>query len=184
MPHLMTTPAKTLPCIILIGMAGAGKSTVGKELARELQWAFLDSDYLIEAAYGMPLHYVAETLGKEAFVSVECSMVCSLKASRAVIATGGSVIYCEEAMRHLARLGTIVHLDVPWPVIEARLARNPQRGLAIAPGQTLAELFDERQALYQRWADVSVSARGENPGEFARRIRACLPQQEDAQQRF
>ena len=140
-PDLVAAPARLAPCIILIGMAGAGKSTVGGVLARELGWAFLDSDHLIEALYGARLQDVTDALGKEAFLDAECTVIRAIKANRTVIGTGGSVVYREEAMRHLAKLGPIVHLDLPLAVIEERIARNPQRGLAIAPGQTLPTSF-------------------------------------------
>ena len=153
-PDLVAAPARLAPCIILIGMAGAGKSTVGGVLARELGWAFLDSDHLIEALYGARLQDVTDALGKEAFLDAECTVIRAIKANRTVIGTGGSVVYREEAMRHLAKLGPIVHLDLPLAVIEERIARNPQRGLAIAPGQTLADIFREREALYAAWADL------------------------------
>jgi shikimate kinase len=167
---LMTPPSHPSPCIILIGMAASGKSTVGKELARELAWAFLDSDHLIEATYGQPLQTILESLGKESFLRVESALLCTLKVSRTVIATGGSVVYREETMLHLASLGTIVHLDVAWPVIEQRLIRNPQRGLVIAKEQTLANLFNERRSLYRRWGGVRVPAHAESPKEYAKRI--------------
>ena len=117
-PDLVATPARLAPCIILIGMAGAGKSTVGSALARELGWAFLDSDHLIEALYGARLQDLTDALGKEAFLDTECGVIRAIKANRTVIGTGGSVVYREEAMRHLVALGSIVHLDVPLAVIE------------------------------------------------------------------
>ncbi|MCD7983394.1 MAG: AAA family ATPase, partial [Desulfovibrio sp.] len=132
-PDLVATPARLAPCIILIGMAGAGKSTVGSALARELGWAFLDSDHLIEALYGARLQDLTDALGKEAFLDTECGVIRAIKANRTVIGTGGSVVYREEAMRHLAALGPIVHLDVPLAVIEEPVARKPHRGLARAP---------------------------------------------------
>ena len=147
-PDLVAAPARLAPCIILIGMAGAGKSTVGGVLARELGWAFLDA---------------------------ECTVIRAIKANRTVIGTGGSVVYREEAMRHLAKLGPIVHLDLPLAVIEERIARNPQRGLAIAPGQTLADIFREREALYAAWADLRCDSQGKNPRECAQWILRHLP---------
>lgn len=175
-PDLVATPARLAPCIILIGMAGAGKSTVGSALARELGWAFLDSDHLIEALYGARLQDLTDALGKEAFLDTECGVIRAIKANRTVIGTGGSVVYREEAMRHLATLGSIVHLDVPLAVIEERVARNPQRGLAIAPGQTLADIFHEREALYAAWAGLRCDARNKNPRECAQWILRHLPQ--------
>ena len=174
-PDLVAAPARLAPCIVLIGMAGAGKSTVGGVLARELGWAFLDSDHWIEALYGVRLQDVTDALGKEAFLDAECTVIRAIKANRTVIGTGGSVVYREEAMRHLAKLGPIVHLDLPLTVIEERIARNPQRGLAIAPGQTLDDIFREREALYAAWADLRCDSQGKNPRECAQWILRHLP---------
>ena len=91
-PDLVAAPARLAPCIVLIGMAGAGKSTVGGVLARELGWAFLDSDHLIEALYGVRLQDVTDALGKEAFLDAECTVIRAIKANRTVIGTGGSLL--------------------------------------------------------------------------------------------
>lgn len=174
-PFPIAAPLVPAPCIILIGMAGAGKSTVGMALARELDWAFLDSDHLIEAVYGARLQAVTDALSKEAFLDAECTVIRSIKACRAVIATGGSVIYREAAMRHLNALGPVVHLDVPFAAIAERVARNPQRGLAIGPGQTLEDLFNERAQLYRKYARVRCDAGNKNPAQCARWIIRHLP---------
>lgn len=155
-------------CITFIGMAGAGKTTVGRMVARSLNWAFVDSDHIIEAAYAAPLQSVADAMSKEAFIDMEAEIVGSLRLCRTVIATGGSVVYRESSMEHLAALGPVVYLDVPMKIILERIARNPDRGLAIAPGQTLEELFREREELYRRYATVSVPAYGLAPAESAR----------------
>ncbi len=162
-PSSITAPARPSPCITLIGMAGAGKSTIGEALARRLDWAFMDSDHLIEAVYAARLQDVTDALGKDAFLDVEASIISAIKAHRTVIATGGSVVYREKAMRHLASLGPIVHLDVPLNIVEERIARNPQRGLAIGPGQTLRDIFLERQELYTRYANLCCEATCKNP---------------------
>ncbi|WP_077073932.1 homoserine kinase [Mailhella massiliensis] len=155
-------------CITFIGMAGAGKTTVGRMVARSLGWAFVDSDHIIEAAYAAPLQSVADAMSKEAFIDMEAEIVGRLRLCRTVIATGGSVVYRESSMKHLASLGPVVYLDVPMKIILERIARNPDRGLAIAPGQTLEELFREREELYRRYATVSVPAYGLAPAESAR----------------
>lgn len=162
------------PCISIIGMAGAGKSTVGQALAQTLGWAFMDSDYLMEALYGSRLQGVTDELSKEAFLDLEACVVDSVRAARTVLATGGSVVYREAAMRHLASLGPVVHLEVPLALIEERIARNPERGLAIAPGQTLRGLYEEREALYRRYADVCCPAEGRTPQQCAEWIRDRL----------
>lgn len=157
-------------CVTFIGMAGAGKTTVGRLVARTLGWAFADSDHLIEAAFAAPLQRVADALTKEAFIEVEAEIVGRLRLSRTVIATGGSVVYRQKTMEHLASLGPVVYLDVPMKVILERIARNPDRGLAIAPGQTVEDLFREREALYRRYASITVDSFGVSPAESARRV--------------
>lgn len=154
-------------CVVFIGMAGAGKTTVGRMVADALGWAFADSDHIIEAAYGAPLQDIADAMSKDAFIDVEAEIVQSLRLQRTVLATGGSVIYRAETMAHLASLGPVVYLDVPMSDILERIARNPDRGLAIAPGQTVEDLFREREELYRRYAGVSVPSIGMTPGETA-----------------
>ena len=145
-------------CISLIGMAGAGKSTVGKLLASRIGWVQVDTDHLIEAAYGKRLQDVTDSMSKEAFLDVEAETICGIRLNQTVLSTGGSVVYREAAMRHLQSLGPVVHLDAPLPLILARIAQNPDRGLAIAPGQTIEDLFAEREELYRRWATHTISA--------------------------
>ena len=175
-PPSIAVPASPAPCIVLIGMAGAGKSTVGSALARELNWAFADSDHIIEATYGARLQDITDALGKSDFLDMEARIIGALRAQRTVIATGGSVVYRQEAMRHLAGLGPVVYLDIPLSVVEERVARNPQRGLAIAPGQTLADIFHEREDLYRRYADLRCDAASNGPEACVRWILEHLPQ--------
>ena len=163
-------------CITFIGMAGAGKTTVGRIVARSLDWAFADSDHIIEATFGASLQSIADAMSKDAFIDMESKIVCDLHFARTVISTGGSVIYREKSMEHLRSLGPIVYLDVPMPIILERIARNPDRGLAIAPGQTVEDLFREREELYRRYADVTVAACGVTPAESAKRVLEKLAQ--------
>ena len=157
-------------CITLIGMAGAGKSTVGKQLARLLDWKLMDTDQLIESVYGVPLQNITDKLGKDAFLDVEATVICAIRAHRVVLATGGSVVYRENAMAHLHSLGPVAYLDVPLPVILKRIARKPLRGLAIAPGQSVEDLFRERESLYTRYADCIIDADGLLPEGCAKTI--------------
>lgn len=175
-PAFAVAPSSPARNISLIGMAGAGKSTVGGALAQELGWAFIDSDHLIEAAYGARLQDITDALGKEAFLDTEARVICAIKANRTVIATGGSVIYRADAMRHLAELGPVVFLDVPFALIEERVSRNPERGIAMNPGEKLEDIFNERLALYTRYADLHCPAEGKNPTQCAQWILANLPQ--------
>lgn len=142
------------PCIAIIGMAGSGKSTLGQALAARLGYAFVDTDNLMEAAYGAPLQAITDAISGEDFLDLEGRFVSSLRMGRAVISTGGSVVYRDAAMQHLRSLGPIVSLDAPLRVIQERIALKPDRGLVIAEGQTIEELYNERSALYNRYADI------------------------------
>lgn len=161
-------------CITLIGMASAGKSTLGKILAHELGWVFIDTDHLIEGQYGTNLQAVTDSMTKDEFLDVECSVVSALRAKRCIIATGGSVVYREEAMKHLSSLGPVCHLDVSLPTILERISENPDRGLAIAPGQTIEDLYNERAALYKKYASFSVKCENKTAGECVTALLTAL----------
>lgn len=156
---------KRLPCVILVGMPGAGKTTIGARLAKDLDWAFMDSDHVIESLYSTNLQSVTDALGKEAFLDVECEVICSMRLSRCVIATGGSVVYRQKAMDHLATLGPIVYIELALEKIEARVAANPLRGIAMAPGQSLADLYAEREMLYRNASALVCNSGEMNPQE-------------------
>ncbi len=161
-------------CIVVIGMAASGKTTVGRELAQLLGMPQMDADNLIEAVYGAPLQAVTERMGKEEFLDLESAVIRGINVKGAVISTGGSAIYRPEAMRHLSGLGPIVYLSVSLEIILRRIARKPERGLAIAPGQTVEDLYNERRALYEKYATITVEG-GEAPArEYARHIAAKL----------
>ena len=115
---LLKKPKASLPCISLIGMAGSGKTTIGVALARALGWAFIDTDSLIEAAYATRLQDISDALSRDAFLDMEADFICSLRTSRTVISTGGSVVYRDRGMKRLRDLGLIVRLDAPFRVIE------------------------------------------------------------------
>ncbi|OBQ52746.1 homoserine kinase [Halodesulfovibrio spirochaetisodalis] len=161
-------------CITLIGMASAGKSTLGKMLAHELGWVFIDTDHLIEGQYGTNLQAVTDSMTKEEFLDVECAVVSAVRAKRCVIATGGSVVYREAAMEHLRTLGPVCHLNVELPTIVKRISAKPDRGLAIAPGETIEDLYNERAALYRKFADVSIECDNKTPGECVTALLAAL----------
>jgi len=157
-------------CVTLIGMAGAGKTTVGRALAKQMDWVQVDTDHLIEAVYGTSLQAVTDMMSKEEFLDVECSVLSKVKAERTILSTGGSVVYRKAAMDHLASLGPVVFMEVSTPIILERIARNPNRGLAIAPGQTIEDLIAERYALYNAYADYILHADCLNPEECAKAI--------------
>jgi len=143
--------------IVLIGMPGAGKSTLGVLLAKELSRSFLDTDICIQTREGRTLQSILETHGVPYFLRVEESHVLSLTCTGSVIATGGSVVYSPKAMAHLRRGGTVVLLDLSLPLLVQRIRDMDSRGIAMAPGQDLANLYHERKPLYDRYADICIS---------------------------
>ncbi len=138
-------------------MAAAGKSTIGRRLAKHLRWAFVDTDLLMEAWWGAPLQHIRDSLGLTAFLQAEADQILRLNLRQCVVGTGGSVVYSEAAMAHLADLGVIVHLKSSFTSIARRLTNPASRGLAMGPNQTLRELYDERAPLYARFAQVTVN---------------------------
>ncbi|RMF48560.1 MAG: shikimate kinase [Deltaproteobacteria bacterium] len=156
--------------IILIGMPGAGKSTVGVVLAKRLGLGFVDTDLLIQMRTGRRLQQIIDEDGLAAFRALEEQTVMEFDVCDAVIATGGSVIYSDKAMRHLAAIGTLVYLDVPLTELEKRLHDMESRGLVIDPGSTLADLYAERTPLYRRWADLRVDESDRNLEEVVDQI--------------
>lgn len=144
--------------IILIGMAATGKSTIGKQLAERLDWAFVDTDQLLEAWWGAPLQAVNDYLGRDGFIRAEAEQILRIKLNRCIIATGGSVVYDDAAMLHLKHLGRIVYLQASFASISRRLTNPTSRGLAISAGQTLQDLYEEREPLYARHAQTVVDS--------------------------
>ncbi len=149
--------------IILIGFPGAGKSTVGVLLAKCLGYDFLDTDLLIQQREGMLLQTILDTRGIDAFLDVEERVVAGVDCRRTVIAPGGSVVCREKAITRLKTLGTVVYLRLPCAELEARLSDISTRGVAIAPGQTIRDLYDTRSPLYERYADLIVDEEGQTP---------------------
>lgn len=141
--------------IVMIGMPGSGKSTVGALLAQRLKYAFLDVDALIVKAYGAPsLQKVLDDLGNEGFLDAEARIIAGLDCHNTVVSPGGSAVLREAGARHLKALGPVVYLDPPYAVLEKRLGNLAVRGVTLAPGQTLRELWEYRGPFYQKYADV------------------------------
>lgn len=140
--------------IVLIGMPGAGKSTVGVVLAKVVGHKFVDSDLVIQEQTGKLLHELITEHGLEGFLKIENRTNATLEYSKAVIATGGSVIYGKEAMEHLKEIGLVVYLKLSLESIAERLGDLQQRGVALKDGQGLKELYEERVPLYEKYADV------------------------------
>lgn len=146
--------------IVLIGMPGVGKSTVGVILAKVLGYQFLDADLVIQEQEGKLLHEIIEEKGTDGFIRVENRVNASLDTDKTIIATGGSVVYGTEAMEHLKEIGQVVYLEVPFEELEKRLADIKGRGVVLRVGQTLKDLYLERTPLYEKYADVTVNEEG------------------------
>ena len=142
--------------IILIGMPGVGKSTVGVILAKVLGYQFLDADLVIQQQEGKLLREIIEEVGTEGFIEVENRVNASIEAKKTIIATGGSVVYGKEAMEHLSNIGTVVYLKVPFKTLEKRLADIKGRGVVLKEGQDFLGLFEERTPLYEKYADIMI----------------------------
>ncbi len=168
--------------LILIGMPGAGKSTVGKHLARSLSLPFLDTDQLIEDRWGSTLQEIIDSEGLEAFRIREEETILSLNVVRHVISTGGSVVYYPRAMVHLQDLGWILWLDLPFEELESRLANGVEdRGLVRTPKQSLADLYRERKPLYERYAQIRMETLDKTDQQVVREILKCLHLEDSAQ---
>ncbi len=143
--------------IILIGMPGAGKSTVGVLLAKRIGYSFLDTDIQLSTNEGLTLPRVIDISGYDGFLRRENELGKSLNCEKTVIATGGSMVLCEEAMRHLKQNGLVVWLRVPINNLMARLPQNlASRGIAAPAGMGLTEIYQARLPYYQRYADITV----------------------------
>ena len=146
--------------VILIGMPGCGKSTVGVVLAKTMGYRFLDSDLLIQETEGKLLSEIIESNGIDGFNEIENRVNSKIKADRTVIATGGSVVYGREAMENLKSIGVVVYIRLPYNEIEKRLGDLAKRGVSIREGQTLRQLYDERVPLYEKYADIIIDEDG------------------------
>ncbi|MBS3803540.1 MAG: shikimate kinase [Oleiphilaceae bacterium] len=142
--------------IVLIGMPGSGKSTVGVLLAKQATLAFTDTDLIIQASRGRSLQDIVDGDGYEILRQIEEQALLSVNVSNHVIATGGSAVYSAPAMAHLKSQGLVVFLDVSLATVERRIGNFSLRGISKRKDQSLAELFDERHELYLRYADVVI----------------------------
>ncbi len=142
--------------LALIGMPAVGKSTVGVLLAKKMGYAFQDTDILIQTKERMTLARIIEERGLQSFLDIESRYLLSLGCSHQVIATGGSVIYRDEAMAHLSKIATIVYLAVDLSVLMTRLSDLVTRGVAIDPGRGVDDLYKERTPLYDKFCDIKI----------------------------
>ena len=146
--------------IVLTGMPGAGKSTIGVVLAKMLGYQFIDSDLLIQNREGDILEHLIEKKGIEGFIALENMVNCSIEAEKSVISTGGSICYCGEALEKLGENGVIIYIKTDYASLKRRLRSLKKRGVVMRRGSTLRDLYDERVPLYEKYADVTVDVAG------------------------
>ncbi|MAZ87040.1 MAG: shikimate kinase [Cellvibrionaceae bacterium] len=146
--------------VILVGMPGAGKSTLGVMLAKELAKDFVDTDLLIQLRAGQTLQAVLDEQGYQALRALEEETLLECHFTNHIVATGGSAVYSEKGMAHLKSYGTVVYLDVALDELNRRISNYETRGIARRPDQSFEDLFAERKALYERYADIVVDCNG------------------------
>lgn len=160
--------------IVLIGMPGVGKSTVGVVLAKALGYQFVDADLLIQEAEGKLLSELIEEHGTDGFIEIENRVNSQIQTHRSVIATGGSVVYGKEAMEHLKSIGTVVYLKQNLRVLQRRLRNLKERGVVLKEGQTLVDLYKERTVLYEKYADITVDQYKQSIEQTLKAVRKAL----------
>ena len=142
--------------IIFIGMPASGKSTIGVVVAKRLGYDFIDADLLIQKQEGRLLKDIIEEKGIEGFLKIEDQVNADIEADRAVISPGGSVVYCEKAMKHYKEIGTVVYLQTSYDTIAKRIGDAEKRGVVLKEGQTLKNLYEERKVLFEKYADIII----------------------------
>lgn len=160
--------------IVLIGMPGVGKSTVGVVLAKILGYHFCDTDLVIQEKEGRLLKDIIKTEGSDGFVAIENRINSEIDVHRTIIAPGGSCIYGKEAMEHFKEIGTVVYIRASFKTINSRLSNLVGRGVVLKEGQTLKSLYDERSVLYEKYADLIVDEEGHNISQTATKIVSLL----------
>ena len=143
--------------IILIGMPGSGKSTVGVVLAKKLGYKFIDSDLIIQEKYNATLERLIEKYGDAGFIKLENDVNAAIDVKKTVIATGGSAVYGQQAMEHFKEIGTVIYLDVSKEELEERLGSLKERGVVSNGKTTIEEIFEDRRNLYKKYADMTIN---------------------------
>lgn len=160
--------------VVLIGMPACGKSTVGVLLAKRCGKHFVDTDLFIQAGEERSLRRLIERYGMNRFCEIECEYIERVNVTDAVIATGGSAVYYDSAMRHLQTLGPIVYMQLPLVELQKRIGDLNARGVVLEPTETLDSLYQKRVRLYERWADVTVDLVGLNHEQCVEKIMNAL----------
>jgi shikimate kinase len=161
---------QTHSSLVLIGMPGAGKSTVGVILAKKTTRDFVDTDLLIQTSQGRSLQDIVDTDGYAVLRKIEEDILLGLSIKNHVIATGGSAVYSDRAMTHLKSEGVLIFLDVDLATLMLRVRDFSTRGLARRPDQSFASLFDERLVLYTKHADIAIKCDGITQEQVCERI--------------
>ncbi len=156
--------------IVLIGMPSCGKSTVGVLLAKKLGYRFLDSDILIQEKCGMLLHEIIETEGLNGFLKIEGEVNRSIETDRTVISTGGSVVYSDDAMKHLKSIGKVIYIKISYETLCMRLGDYVHRGVVMPKGYTLLDMYNERKELYEKYADFILDEGDDSINKTLERI--------------
>lgn len=156
--------------IVLIGMPGAGKSTIGVLLAKHTSRGFIDTDLLIQTSQQRSLQDIVDMDGYAVLRKLEEETLLGLKVHDHIISTGGSAVYSDQAMQHLKSDGLLVYLEVDLVTLRARIGDFGQRGLARPVDQSLEALFSERSGLYEHYADITVSTVNLTPEEVCTKI--------------
>lgn len=156
--------------IVLIGMPSCGKSTCGVVLAKTMNKGFVDTDILIQQREGMALQEIINKHGNAYFHQVEEDVLCGFKGYNYVVATGGSAIYYEKAIEHFKKNGKVVYLKVSLETVLERLSNIKTRGVTLAKGQTLKDLYEERIPLYEKYADITIESEGCTVEELVEQI--------------
>lgn len=160
--------------IIFIGMPAVGKSTVGVVVAKRLGFDFIDTDLLIQKQENRLLREIIAEEGIDGFLAIENKVNREVEVQNAVISPGGSVVYCEEAMEHFKKIGTIIYLKSSFETIQERLGNPKKRGVTLREGQTLKELYEERCVLFEKYADITITEDGLNLEETIDKVQNVL----------
>ncbi len=160
--------------IVLVGMPGVGKSTIGVVLAKVLGYKFIDSDLVIQEQTGRLLKDIIAEEGIDEFINIENKVNASINTEKSIIATGGSVVYGKEAMEHLSEIGTVIYLKLDLDSLSKRLGSLEKRGVVLKDGQTLEDLFNERTPLYEKYGDIIINEHGHTIQQTVKLIEAKL----------
>ncbi|MBQ1450935.1 MAG: shikimate kinase [Eggerthellaceae bacterium] len=167
---------KTTSNVIMIGMPGAGKSTLGVVLAKIMNKGFIDCDLVIQGECGKTLQDIIDEEGPEGFIAVENRILSGIHPENTVISTGGSAVYSDEAMAHLASLGPIVYLEISYESLVQRLSDLHERGVLLKNGvsMSLRDLYEERKPLYEQYADITVNVDDLSITAAARKVASAI----------